>query len=166
MQKRAFIRARFLNAKARFRPCALLGKQKSALLMKMVFVLVAMLTGVSVQAGLGERGRKIVSPIEPYSVHTVESGGNSVREYLSSDGTVFAVAWEGLSSPDLSQLFGDYYVEYAETLKKERKRKGRAPREIQASHIVVRHFGHMHAVRGVAYIPSLIPAGITPDEIK
>src|SRR5271156_1611294 len=48
-----------------------------------------------------------------YTVEQISTpSGVTVNEYLSPDGTVFAVSWRGPGPPDLSQLFGSYFAEY------------------------------------------------------
>jgi hypothetical protein len=46
-------------------------------------------------------------------VHRLQlPSGTSVREYADAGGTVFAVAWDGPTKPDLNQLPGQYFAEY------------------------------------------------------
>ena len=42
----------------------------------------------------------------------VSRTNTTVNEYLSANGTVFAVSWRGPRPPDLSQLLGPYFAEY------------------------------------------------------
>src|ERR1700746_3444356 len=44
-----------------------------------------------------------------FRIHEITSDGVTVREFVSEDGTVFGVAWQGMGEPDLSQLFGSHY---------------------------------------------------------
>lgn len=103
-----------------------------------------------------------------YTVREINSGSVAVREYLTKDGTVFGVAWKGRSHPDLSSLLGSYYSEYQEMAsRRDSKARGRGGRKtVQGAHVVVEKFGHMRALRGRAYVPSLLPAGVNPNEIK
>ena len=54
----------------------------------------------------------------------VTPAGTTVREYVSEDGKVFLVTWEGPLMPDLQQLFGDYYQRYLDLLEARRERLG------------------------------------------
>ena len=54
---------------------------------------------------------------DAYTVHEMQSSsGTAVREYVSSTGTVFAVAWQGPWLPDLRQLLGPYFDDYQRAL--------------------------------------------------
>jgi hypothetical protein len=147
--------------------------------MRSAFILTLLLASGVAQASLGgpessvEQDRSAFSANRQspdghgsYTVHELDTPANAVLEFVSSGGAVFAVAWRGIAPPDLSQLLGTYYSEYSEALKSEPKRKGRAPRSIQATHVVVELFGHMRAIRGIVYMPSLMPSGVSPDDVQ
>jgi len=109
-----------------------------------------------------------VHDAQGYTVQEMQPpGGTSVKEYLSSDGRVFAVSWRGPFLPDMQQILGSYFQQYSTAVHSEKaKRTGRAPLNIQQSGLVVQSGGHMRAYFGRAYIPGMLPAGVTPDEIK
>ena len=50
------------------------------------------------------------------TVHEIATTyGTSVREYrLGADGKVFAVSWSGPVIPDLRQVLGSYYAQFAQ----------------------------------------------------
>lgn len=96
-----------------------------------------------------------------------EPSGTVVREYISPSGTVFAVSWTGPSKPDLRQIFGSYFQQYLSAAKS--MRRGAAARrhfEVRQPDLIVQSSGHMRSFHGRAYVPSLIPAGVTPDDIR
>lgn len=103
-----------------------------------------------------------------FSIKEIVSNSVQVREYLNRDGVVFGMAWKGRNHPDFSSLLGSYYTEYEElNARREtgpRMRGGR--RSLQGAHLVIEKFGHMGALKGRAFIPSLIPAGVNTNEIK
>jgi hypothetical protein len=103
-----------------------------------------------------------------YTVHEIVGAeGTIVREYVSGDGVVFGVAWQGHFMPDLQQLFGQYFQQYSDAVKVEKaKHTGRKPLHINKPGLVVHQFGHMRAYFGRAYIPGIIPAGVDVKEIK
>jgi hypothetical protein len=101
-----------------------------------------------------------------YTVQEIKSDANVVREYITSSGVVFAVAWNGLSHPDLTILLGPYVVEYQQALLQTPRQKGKRYLQVKADRIVVEKWGHMRNLQGRAYIPSLIPSGVTINEIK
>src|SRR5579864_4197365 len=61
------------------------------------------------------RAQRKVTQTNAYSVHemTAENGA-LVREFISPAGKVFAVSFAGPTYPDLKQLLGSYYNEYAQ----------------------------------------------------
>lgn len=103
-----------------------------------------------------------------YSVtQTTLASGDIVREYVSSAGTVFGIAWSGTTMPDLPTLLGAYFTQYDSARVAERTaRPGRGPVNVQLPGLVVRSGGHMGAFSGQAYLPQLLPAGVTAADIQ
>ena len=51
-----------------------------------------------------------VRPMGRYTVHEMTSdSGSTVREFATSEGKIFAVAWQGPFHPDYQQLLGPYF---------------------------------------------------------
>jgi len=109
-----------------------------------------------------------VTSSDRFTVHEMRAAtGTTVREYVSSSGRVFGVAWQGPTLPDLRQVLGTYfdaYVQAAEAAQK--KRLGRGPIRIEQSTFVVEQSGHPRAFVGRAYVPQFIPAGISIETIQ
>jgi hypothetical protein len=105
-----------------------------------------------------------------YVVHTIGTSTREIREYATPEGTIFAVAWHGVGHPDLTQLLGSYYSELlaADHKPGEKKRpRGRVTHSIlTGAHVVVKRFGQFRSARGIAYLPALIPAGVTADDLQ
>jgi hypothetical protein len=101
-----------------------------------------------------------------YSVSTLESGTITVREFLTPQGTVFGVAWNGLTTPDLSQLLGSHYDEYQAEAAKSRSPGHRNSHAVRTEKLVVEASGHMRDQRGRAYLPGEVPSGVSLDDIK
>ena len=101
-----------------------------------------------------------------YTVHEITSGSTAVREYVSTSGIVFGIAWNGLIHPDLTQLLGAYAGEYLEALRQTPRQPGRRRLQLKTNRVVVEKWGHMRNLQGRAYVPALIPPGVTIDEIK
>jgi hypothetical protein len=103
-----------------------------------------------------------------YAIHEIVSGSTTVREYISLSGVVFGIAWNGLVHPDLTQLLGSYAAEYQGALAQRQMPRGSSRRHLQlkTDNIVVEKWGHMRNLQGRAYVPSLIPEGVSSDEIK
>lgn len=101
-----------------------------------------------------------------YTVHEDASDGASVRQYISSSGVVFAVAWNGVSHPDLASLLGNYYDDYRKVLRSTLRKPGRRHVQLRGSRVVVEKWGHMRNLQGRAYAPALLPSGVNINEIR
>jgi Protein of unknown function (DUF2844) len=100
-----------------------------------------------------------------YSIKQLSAaGGRTVREYVSSAGLVFGVAWQGPTMPNLQQLTGSYFVQVKHAAQSRRRRGG--PFIIQAKDFVLVSGGHMRSFHGMAYVPSLLPAGVSAEVIR
>ena len=102
-----------------------------------------------------------------YEVHEVQSpGGTVVDEYVSAAGTVFAVTWHGQFPPPMEQILGTYFQQYSAALQARPRMYGHRPLNIQQQGLVVQTGGHMRAHFGRAYDPTLLPQGVTVDQIQ
>jgi Protein of unknown function (DUF2844) len=107
-----------------------------------------------------------VSRATNYSVHEMKAAdGTAVREFVSPSGQVFGVAWSGPFQPDLKQVLGSYYDHVVATVKN-RRASHNAPINIQEPGLVVEMSGHMRYYSGRAYVPSMLPQGVPPTQIK
>lgn len=88
-----------------------------------------------------------------------------MREFVSSSGKVFAIAWQAPSPPDLKQLLGSYFDEFQKAAAVSR-RPGRAPLFVQHSGLVVQLGGHMRSFTGRAFLPDQLPSGMQTEEIR
>jgi hypothetical protein len=113
------------------------------------------------------KGQALTRQSAAYSLHEIrDSHGTMVREYLSSDGTVFAVAWQGPFAPDLQQLLGPYFDTYMTGVKEEKAGSvGRRPLNLQMPGLVVQRSGHLRAEHGRAYIPEKVPLGVKVEDL-
>ena len=104
-------------------------------------------------------------PTAKYTVHEIQTpSGTTLREYVSSAGTVFAVAWQGPVMPDLRQTLGRYFDRY--TAAASAKHAGHRHMAVRESDLVVQSNGHMRSFSGRAYLPPLLPQGVTVEEIQ
>jgi hypothetical protein len=103
-----------------------------------------------------------------YNVHEIRaSNGIVVREYVSLSGNVFGVAWQGHSHPDLRQVLGANYDQFAKAVQAQRaQRHGHGPLLIEQPGLVVQMGGHMRALAGKAYLPQNLPAGVGAEVIR
>ncbi|HKN17214.1 MAG TPA: DUF2844 domain-containing protein [Candidatus Sulfotelmatobacter sp.] len=123
----------------------------------------------SVQADqLHMRGTLRTTAATSYSVHEIQSpAGAVVREYVSFAGKVFAITWQGRWPPDMRQLLGNYFDQYAQAAKAQgRVGTGRRPLEIEQPGLVVQMGGHPRSFRGRAYVPDLLPSGVAAEAIQ
>lgn len=101
-----------------------------------------------------------------YQVHEIQSPeGVRVREYVAPNGTVFGVSWQGPWKPDLRQLLGPYFDQYVRAVQSSPKTT-RGPSTIQLPGLVVQSGGHMRAFVGRAYLPQMVPQGVSTDAIQ
>jgi hypothetical protein len=124
-------------------------------------------------AGTVETDRKALSAVrgattahKSYTVYEINSSSTVVREYVSPTGVIFGIAWKGLVYPDLGPLLGSYASEYLEALRQTPRQYGRRSLKVKTDRVVVEKWGHMRDLQGRAYVPDLIPAGVSIDEIR
>lgn len=129
-----------------------------------------------------------------YTEHVTEFEGISVKEYENTQGKVFAVLWRGPVKPDLEALLGSYNSEFQEADQKQRRAdrdqmkkfvalknevgvenakksvkiglRSKSYGSVKSQNIVVQRSGHMRDLKGMAYIPSLVPAGFDLGDLK
>jgi len=102
---------------------------------------------------------------QSYAVHEIQSAtGTTVREYVSG-GKVFAVAWQGPWPPDMRQILASYFDQYQQAAQAS-SRAGRRPLVIEQPGLVVQSGGHMRSFAGRAYIPEMLPPGVSGEAIQ
>ena len=109
-----------------------------------------------------------VTQADAYATHEIKApSGTVVREYVSTDGRVFGVAWHGPFVPDMKQILGAYFQQYSAAVQTAKAgHPGRRPLNIQQPGLVVQTSGHLRAYSGRAYDPSLVPQGVSTDAIR
>jgi len=105
---------------------------------------------------------------QAYTLHEIKTpAGTIVREFVSADGKVFGVAWRGPSMPPMQQILGTFFPQFSAGV--EARQSGhvrRGPLNIQEPGLVVQNNGHPRGFFGRAYVPGMLPQGITPDQIR
>jgi hypothetical protein len=107
-----------------------------------------------------------------YVMHEITSpSGTVVREFVSPQGAVFGVAWEGQFPPDLQSLLGPYYQQAQKAQEKSQEgsqqpRARRAPIVVETPGLVLYETGHTRSFHGQAYVPQLIPPGVQSSDIR
>lgn len=103
-------------------------------------------------------------PDAKFTVHeTQAASGTTVKEFVSPSGVVFAITWRGPVMPDLKQALGRYFERYTAA---DNHNGGLHRRMVNESDLVVQSSGRMRAFIGRAYVPQLVPAGVTVDQIQ
>ena len=97
----------------------------------------------------------------------VDAGGTTLNEYASSTGQIFAYTWQGPTMPDLPALLGAYNASY---------RVGAADgyaashdlhaARVARSDVIVESGGQMRSYVGRAWLPTALPAGVTPADLR
>ncbi|MBB5192866.1 hypothetical protein HNQ50_003620 [Silvimonas terrae] len=106
-----------------------------------------------------------VSSNAAFTVNTLEtSQGTTITEYIGTDGNVFAVSWQGPQLPDLNALLGSYFPQLVSN--NTTRHAGHTPNLVNNSDLVVQSGGRPLAYRGRAWVPAMLPAGVTTDQIQ
>ena len=107
------------------------------------------------------------TPMVNYNLHGITTeAGTVVHEYSTRLGTVFAVTWQGPMPPDLKQLFGKYYEQYQSAAAAQMRPGMHRQLNIAAADLVVESSARLRAFGGRAYVPSLVPAGVSVAELR
>ena len=100
-----------------------------------------------------------------YRLHEIRAAtGTLIREFSAPDGSVFAVAWEGPFLPDVRQLLGKSWDAYVAAARA--KRRGRGPLVVRLPDLVVESAGHPRGFHGRAFLPQLVPPGVSLEAIR
>ena len=123
----------------------------------------------SIQADqLHMQGSRTTKAADAYTVHEIQAAtGTVVREYLSPEGKVFALAWNGPRLPDLRQVLGSYFEQYRAAVQSQSgPRMARRPVMIDQPGLVVQIGGQVGAFSGRAYVPEMLPSGVRAEDIQ
>jgi len=91
------------------------------------------------------------------------------REYLTADGTVFAVAWRGPRRPELSVLLGVQYATQMSRNARALRRQGRGAHGSTSQlddTFAVQASTYQRSSVGVAWLPRMLPPGIDPNALS
>jgi uncharacterized protein DUF2844 len=103
-----------------------------------------------------------------YTVHEIKgAAGTVVREYVSPNGEVFAVAWQGPAIPNLQQILGSYFQTFSDAAQAQRAaHRGRGALYVQQPGLVLESTGHARTYSGRAFDPGKLPQGVTANDIR
>ena len=101
-----------------------------------------------------------------HRVHEMTAQGSNVREFVAPNGVVFGVACDGISTYHCTELLGSYKDEYSAAAQDAPRRNGSRSRSVQTSHAIIHTWGHMRNLHFTACDPSLVPSGVSCDDVK
>lgn len=109
-----------------------------------------------------------VSQSQLYSVHEIHTAANGlVREYVSPQGTVFAVSYHGQFLGEGNQLLAAYAQQIAPAMQSVRKGQHRGgPVTVRLPNVVYHAVGHMRSYTVQAYLPGSVPQGVNLEELQ
>lgn len=96
----------------------------------------------------------------------VTDNGMRVREFLNRNGIVFAVTWAGPAAPDLQRLLGTQFAVYTTALAARPRLGLQRSVRVATRDLVVESEGHLRNFTGRAYLPAMIPAGVSAAELR
>jgi len=100
-----------------------------------------------------------------YKIHQlITADGALVREYVSTQGKVFAISWRAPAFPNLQQLLGSYFPRVQQAAQANVQRSSSL--SIQAPDFVYYSGGRMKNFHGIAYVPALFPKNLSPEVVQ
>jgi Protein of unknown function (DUF2844) len=94
------------------------------------------------------------------------SDGTVTKQFARSDGTIFAVSWNGHARPDLRTLFGPYFERFQADNDVKTTGRRRGPLRSDHADFIVRTFGRPGEVTGYAILPKLVPGGFDVQALQ
>jgi Protein of unknown function (DUF2844) len=90
--------------------------------------------------------------------------GTVVTEYLGSNSLVYAVTWHGPTLPNLQLILGSYFANLQAAAGKPAVRRRLV--RLNRPDIVIESSGKMRAFAGRAWVPTMLPSGVTAADIQ
>jgi hypothetical protein len=112
------------------------------------------------------RGQVHSTPLMQYDVQEIDNSAGTVREYVTRAGQVFAVTWQGVAPPDLAQLLGQYFPQLQTATAQASHGAGAHRRfSVTGADVVLQSVARQRDFHGIAYVPSLVPAGVDTAQL-
>lgn len=114
------------------------------------------------------RGQLRSTGFVDYDMHQITSGALVVNEYATRSGQVFAITWHGPTPPNLQQLLGTYFGRFQSASVAAHQANPGLHRvfTLSQSDLVIRSAGRLRAFGGIAYLPTLVPADVSVDQLQ
>ncbi|CAJ6764779.1 Protein of uncharacterised function (DUF2844) [Burkholderia pseudomallei] len=104
---------------------------------------------------------------QPYTVQRdLIQNRTEVHQYIDGNGKVFAVAWSGSAKPNLQTLLGGKLFSTMIRSQSASHHGSRHSLNQWNDDLVVQSQSHGHLFRGRAWIPSMLPQGVSPEVIQ
>jgi len=113
------------------------------------------------------RSADSVQAFQDYKVHQLTTAnGTIIREYVSSKGLVFGVAWQARFMPNMQQLLGSYVTKLQTASRTQTQVQHLRGLIVKTDDFVFVNGGHMRFWRGSAYVPSLVPSNVSVEVVR
>lgn len=125
----------------------------------------------SVAQGGGAKAKGVQPPAPPplgsYTINEVPAaGGGTIKEYVSTQGVVFAISWRTPMMPNLQRLLGASFPAFEQAAIASRSQGRRGPLHIERADLVLQSGGQLGDFRGRAFVPGLLPPDIASEAIQ
>ncbi len=113
------------------------------------------------------RSQDNVKTFSTYKVHQLTTAnGTAVREFVTTSGMVFGVAWQAPFMPDMSQLLGNYINNLQTASTAQTRMLRRRGLVVKTNNFVYFSFGRLKFWKGYAYDPTLVPNNVSVEVVK
>lgn len=110
------------------------------------------------------KGNLTTQEMPGYSVERITRADGAVcREFVSPEGQVFGIAWQGPTMPNLAQILGPLFEVFQKAAPPVRHR---GPLSVHVGELVVETGGHLRAFHVRAYLTNLVPGGVSEDVVQ
>lgn len=160
-------------------PCATRLPKRAKPAVALLFGFALTLASTPSWAGLGQPEASVSTDVlqlktedhvqtsQGYRVHQLTSAnGPTVREYVSPQGTVFGVAWQGRAVPDMNQLLGTYIANLQTATAAQTKVRHLRGLAVKTNDFVYSNFCRLSVCTGSAYVPSLVPNNVSAEVVR
>src|SRR5690349_13051674 len=98
---------------------------------------------------------------------TVDAGGTTINEYATGDGLIFAYAWQGPTTPDLTRMLGPYAERYRARAAAQFDATGHLhASRVEQADVIVESGGQMRSYVGRAWLPAALPADVSLVDLR
>ena len=108
-----------------------------------------------------------VQTFTSYKVHQLTTtNGPTVREYVSPQGLVFGIAWQGRFMPNLNQLLGTYVTNLQNATPAQTQIRHLRGLTVKTNDFVYSNFCHLQSCTGRAYVPAFVPSNVSAEVVR